>query len=208
MPVLGFGRKRAWEHVQDATRPRIRPVWPSAQRRGVRRCAAVLDRRCAVPGLRCGPRAMSTRAIGRGGTGKTHRAWNWTGKWRSGVGVVLRRQRARRRSEAGRCRGSPGVWILRFDAGWRCEVVPWVRDARDSPAACKKGGGRLTRGGGGSAPTPGARAARLRVLGWRRGGDGVQGVRLRAKKKGARDLGVRDGQGNHGEDHGRDSGGR
>ena len=148
MPVLGFGRKRAWEHAQDATRPRIRPVWPSAQRRGVRRGAAVLDRRCAVPGLRCGPRAMSTRAIGRGGTGKTHRAWNWTGKWRSGVGVVLRRQRARRRSEAGRCRGSPGVWILRFDAGWRCEVVPWVRDARDSPAACKWGGGRLTRGGG------------------------------------------------------------
>ena len=123
-------------------------MWPSAQRRGVRRGAAVLDRRCAVPGLRCGPRAMSTRAIGRGGTGETHRAWNWTGKWRSGVGVVLRRQRARRRSEAGRCRGSPGVRILRFDAGWRCEVVPWVRDARDSPAACKKGGGRLTRGGG------------------------------------------------------------
>ena len=148
VPVLGFGRKRAWEHAQDATRPRIRPVWPSAQRRGVRRGAAVLDRRCAVPGLRCGPRAMSTRAIGRGGTGKTHWAWNWTGKWRSGVGVVLRRQRARRRSEAGRCRGSPGVRILRFDAGWRCEVVPWVRDARDSPAACKWGGSRLTRGGG------------------------------------------------------------
>ena len=143
----GFRQERAWEHAQDATRPRIRPVWPSAQRRGVRRGAAVLDRRCVVPGLRCGPRAMSTRAIGRGGTGKTHRAWNWTGKWRSGVGVVLRRQRARRRSEAGRCRGSPGVRILRFDAGWRCEVVPWVRDARDSPAACKWGGGTLTRGG-------------------------------------------------------------
>jgi len=52
VPVLGFGRKRAWEHAQDATRPRIRPVWPSAQRRGVCRGAAVLDRRCAVPGLR------------------------------------------------------------------------------------------------------------------------------------------------------------
>ena len=47
---------------------------------GARRGAAALGRRRAVPRLCCGLQATTTRAIGRGGTGEAHRAWNRTGR--------------------------------------------------------------------------------------------------------------------------------
>ena len=108
--------------------------------------------------------------------------------------------------------------------------LPAAAESGENPAQAK-----VEVGVGGRSAAPGARAKLLQ--GWpglwhggaasprRRRGGAEAGERLgfgaaaamevrcrgcgcRLKKKGARDLGVRDGQGNHGEDHGRDSGGR
>ena len=102
-------------------------------------------------------------------------------------------QKGRRRGSAaesvrwpwtGWCGAPPGSWAARIDDWWRCEANQGVSVARVRPAARNRERKSSPAAAGGSASTPGTRAARLRVLGWRRGGDGVQGVRLRAKRRG------------------------
>ena len=50
VPALGSAGKGVCAHAQDATRPKIRPAGPNAQRRGARRGAAALGRRRAGSG--------------------------------------------------------------------------------------------------------------------------------------------------------------
>ena len=50
VPALGSAGKRVCAHAQDATRPKIRPAGPNAQRRGARRGVAALGRRRAGSG--------------------------------------------------------------------------------------------------------------------------------------------------------------
>ena len=50
VPALGSAGKGVCAHAQDATRPKIRPAGPIAQRRGARRGAAALGRRRAGSG--------------------------------------------------------------------------------------------------------------------------------------------------------------
>ena len=50
VPALGSAGKGVCAHAQDATRPKIRPSGPNAQRRGARRGAAALGRRRAGSG--------------------------------------------------------------------------------------------------------------------------------------------------------------
>ena len=50
VPALGSVGKGVCAHMQDATRPKILPAGPNAQRRGARRGAAVLGRRRAGSG--------------------------------------------------------------------------------------------------------------------------------------------------------------
>ena len=111
MPVLGFGRKRVWEHAQDATRPRIRPVWPNAQRRGVRRGAAVLDCRHAGFGQKgC---AMAYTSVQKGTRGRRRSSPRFGSKGRPARSARRRRSAAEggRHSRSERCRASPGSWL-------------------------------------------------------------------------------------------------
>ena len=120
VPVLGFGRKRAWEHAQDATRPRIRPVWPSAQRRGVRRGAAVLDCRHAGFGQKgC---AMAYTSVQKGTRGRRRSSPRFGSKGRPARSARRRRSAAEegRHSRSERCRASPGSWLH----GWTRSVSP------------------------------------------------------------------------------------
>jgi len=118
VPVLGFGRKRAWEHAQDATRPRIRPVWPSAQRRGVRRGATVLDRRQGWFGQKgC---AMAYTSVQKGTRGRRRSSPRFGSKGRPARSARRRRSAAEegRHSRSERCRASPGSLLH----GWTRSV--------------------------------------------------------------------------------------
>ena len=66
--------------------------------------------------------------------------------------------------------GVSGYWMARLDPKRSCGKDTGVRGLRGHRRRGKCGGGGAYRRRGGSAPTPGTRAARLRVLGWRRGG--------------------------------------
>jgi len=107
VPALGSAGKRVCAHAQDATRPKIRPAGPIAQRRGARRGAAALGRRRAGSGPKGCTAAYSI--VPKRTSGRSRSSPSFGSKRRPAQSA----QRRRPAAEVGEARGGVDAAMLR-----------------------------------------------------------------------------------------------
>ena len=107
VPALGSAGKRVCAHAQDATRPKIRPAGPIAQRRGARRGAAALGRRRAGSGPKGCTAAYSI--VPKRTSGRSRSSPSFGSKRRPAQSAWRRRPAA----EVGEARGGVDAAMLR-----------------------------------------------------------------------------------------------